>query len=200
MFHRVKNPFHSTSAFTYHYHHYHHHHHRCHHFYCRRQHHVHCHHTKPIVVIFRDALSVLTKIQNPRQKDLIFTDALSVLNKLPNPRQKDLIEVETALVYLAAQTHLTLQWIPAHCRIQGNEQAHQLVRERGPLDQEDRYISYTDEKTIFKTLSKKKWKQQRLYFSQSDSLHRLNRPEQVILAENWAQQTKCPHVQQVQGW
>ena len=89
---------------------------------------------------------------------VIFPDALSILSKLPNPRQTDLNEVETALVDLAAQSNLTLQWIPAHCGIQGNEQADQLAREGGQLAQKDRYTSYTDEKTIIKTLSKKKKK------------------------------------------
>ena len=39
---------------------------------------------------------------------VIFTDALSVLSKLQNPRQKDLNEVETTLVDLAAQTNLII--------------------------------------------------------------------------------------------
>ena len=112
---------------------------------------------------------------------VIFTEALYVLSKLQSPCQKDLNEVETALVDLAAQSNLTLQWIPAHCRIQGNEQADQLAREGGQLEQEDRYTFYTDEKTIIKTLSKKKWRQQHPNYNQSDSLHNLNRPEQVIL-------------------
>ena len=75
---------------------------------------------------------------------------------LENPHQKDLCEVETALVDLTAQTNLILQWIPAHCGIQGNEQADRLAREGGQLEQEDRYTTYTDEKTVIKTLSKKK--------------------------------------------
>ena len=95
--------------------------------------------------------------------------------------KKDLNEVETALVDLAAQTNLILQWIPAHCGIQGNEQANRLAREGGQLEQEDRYTTYTDEKTIIKILSKKKWKQQHPNYNQSDSLHKLNSTEQVIL-------------------
>ena len=126
-----------------------------------------------------------TEIRNnlPRAKPnvVIFTGALSVLSKLQNPRQKDLNEVETALVDLAAQSNLTLQWIPALCGIQGNEQADQFAREGGQLEQEDRCTSYTDEKTIIKTLSQKKWRQQHPNYNQSDSLHKLNRTEQVIL-------------------
>ena len=75
---------------------------------------------------------------------VIFTDALSILSKLQNPRQKDLNEVETALVDPAAQTNLILQWIPAHCWIQGNEKADRLARKGGQLGQEDRYTTYTD--------------------------------------------------------
>ena len=118
---------------------------------------------------------------------VIFTDALSVLNKLQTPRQKDLNEAETVLVDLAARTSITMQWIPAHCGTKGHEQTDRLGREGGQLDQEDRYTSYTDEKTISKTLTekkkkkKKKRKQQHSNFNQSDSLHKLNRPEQVIL-------------------
>ena len=57
-----------------------------------------------------------------------------------------------------------------------------FTREGGQLEQEDRYTTYTDEKTIIKTLSKKKkWKQQLQNYNQSDSLHKLNRTEQVIL-------------------
>ena len=76
-----------------------------------------------------------TEIRNnlPRTKPnvVIFTDALSVLSKFQNPRQKDIYGVETALADLAAQSNLTLQWIRAHYGIQGNEQAAQLAREGG---------------------------------------------------------------------
>ena len=90
--------------------------------------------------------------------------------------------MKTSLVDLAVQTNLTLQWIPARCGIYGYEQADRLAREGDQLDQKDRYTSYTDEKTIIKTLSKKKkWKQQHPDYNQSDSLHKVNSPEQVIL-------------------
>ena len=122
---------------------------------------------------------------------VIFTDALSVLSKLQNPHQKDLSEVETALVDLAAQTNLILQWIPAHCGIQGNEQADRLAREGVQLEQEDRYTTYTDEKTIIKTLSKKKME------AATPKLQPVRQPPQTeqdrtgysVQVDNWTQQT-----------
>ena len=64
---------------------------------------------------------------------IIFTDALSALSKFQNPCQKDVNEVEIALVDLAAQTNLTLQWIPAHYGIKGNEQADRFAGEEARL-------------------------------------------------------------------
>ena len=76
-----------------------------------------------------------------------------------------------------------LQDHPMHERMNQStsQQVNRLARDGGQLEQEDRYTTYTDEKTIIKTLSKKKWKQQHPNYNQSDSLHKLNGTEQVIL-------------------
>ena len=49
------------------------------------------------------------------------------------------------------------------------------------MTEEDRYTSCAVEDDQNLTLTKKKWKQQRPNSDQSDILHELNRPEQVIL-------------------
>nr|KAG5713187.1 hypothetical protein BaRGS_007714 [Batillaria attramentaria] len=53
--------------------------------------------------------------------------------------------------------------------------------EGGQMEQEARHVSYAEEKTIVKALSKKTWKEQHPNCNESDSYHKLNRPDQVIL-------------------
>ena len=141
--------------------------------------------------IKKAAAEIRNNLPPTKPNVVIFTDALSVLSKLQNPCQKDLNEVETALIDLAAKTNLILQWIPAHCGIQGNEQADRLAREGSQLEQEDRYTTYTNEKTIIKTLSKKKMK------AATPKLQPIRQPPQTeqdragysVQVENWTQQT-----------
>ena len=127
------------------------------------------------------AEDIKNNLLRTKPKVVIFTDALSVLSKLHNPRQKDLNELESALVELSSQINLTLQWVPAHCGIHGNEQADRLAKEGGQLEQHDKQVSYAEEKAIIKALFKKKWKQQHPNSNPSDCYQKLNRPDQVIL-------------------
>ena len=100
---------------------------------------------------------------------------------LQNPQQKELNELKAALVDLAAQTALTLQWIPAHCGIRGNETADRLAKEGGQLEQLNKQVSFPEEKAVIKTIFRRKWSQQHPDHSQSDSYQLLNRSDQVVL-------------------
>ena len=53
------------------------------------------------------AVKIRDNVPRTKPNVIIFTGALSVLSKLHSPRQRDLCDVETALVDLAAQTNLT---------------------------------------------------------------------------------------------
>lgn len=66
-----------------------------------------------------------------RDQVVIFTDALSVLCALKDPRNKTLNNLNSSLSNLATQVKLTIQWIPAHCGVHGNETADRLAKEGG---------------------------------------------------------------------
>ena len=53
----------------------------------------------------------------------------------------------THLAELSANHNVTLQWIPSHCDLYGNEMADQRAKEGSKLPQEDNYISFNEAKT-----------------------------------------------------
>ena len=72
-----------------------------------------------------------------------------LLSTLPNPQKQELIKLTSILSQQNDRVQVTLQWIPAHCGIDGNESADILSEEH------DKSVSYKDEKTIIKSFSKK---------------------------------------------
>ena len=63
---------------------------------------------------------------------IIFSDAKSALEALQNPTYQDQITSAIALgiryLIAAHAVHVTLQWIPGHCNISGNETADKLAK------------------------------------------------------------------------
>ena len=127
------------------------------------------------------ALDISRNLGRVKPKVVIFTDALSVLQALQNSKKKDLDELVTALTRLAGCTTVTLQWIPAHCGIQGNEIADRLAKEAGQLEQVESKISFADERTLIKSRFSSKWKQEHPGYNQHDGYYSLDRSEQVLL-------------------
>lgn len=126
------------------------------------------------------SISISQNTTKTKMKVVIFTDALSVLQRLNRP-SKDLNHLVDALTEICNKTQLTLQWIPAHCGLQGNEKADQLAKEGGNMNQEDKQVAYSDEKTHIKTSIQRKWKQRHPNHDPSDSYYGLSRGEQVII-------------------
>ena len=141
----------------------------------------------------------------PRTKPnvVIFTNALSVLCKLQNPRQKNLNEVETALADLAAQSNLTLSGFQhtAGSR-EMNRKTSLPGREASSNKRTDKPLTPMKRPSSKPSPRKKKWKQQHQNYNQSDSLHKLRqtRAGYSVQVENWTQQIYRPRVRQVQGW
>ena len=68
---------------------------------------------------------------------VLLTDALSVLQALQSNRDTELNDLSTALASLCRRHAVTLQWIPSHCNLPGNEAADSLAKEGTTKEQVD---------------------------------------------------------------
>ena len=94
------------------------------------------------IVIFTDSESAIQAIaQMQHHKQPIVTDILTTANKLHNQN-----DVETSI-----------QWIPGHCDIPGNDRADTLERQGTSKTQHDEQFSYATSKQIVQTKSRKIW-------------------------------------------
>ena len=92
---------------------------------------------------------------------VIFTDSMSTLKALLNlefsyPGIESLaLAVNNLLTSYDVQ--LTLQWIPGHCDLLGNEKADKLAKEGAKQDQPDNPASYKNIRRQLKNNSKEEW-------------------------------------------
>ena len=93
------------------------------------------------------ATEILGNLDKTSKKIVFFSDAISVLDALLNPKKKELNNITHDLSQMNARVEVTLQWIPAHCGVHGNESADILGKDGSGLDQHDQSVSYKDEKT-----------------------------------------------------
>ena len=94
------------------------------------------------IVIFTDSQSAIQAIaQMQHHKQPIVTDILTTANKLHSQN-----DVETSI-----------QWIPGHCDIPGNDRADKLARQGTSKTQHDEQVSYATSKQIVQTKSRKIW-------------------------------------------
>ena len=117
------------------------------------------------------------KFDKTHKKVVFFSDALSALDALQNPTKKELNNLTSILPQLNDPVEVTLQWIPTHCKVHGNESTDILAKEGSGLDQQDKSVSYKDEKTIIKSLTARKWHQKHPDFNHTDGYHYLDRAD-----------------------
>ena len=116
------------------------------------------------------AVSLIVDSTEDVSSVVFLTDALSVLEALIHNKSPNLAH---DISNLSNTCQVTLQWIPAHCGIQGNEEADQLAKAGGRQEQPDAPVSYREKVTIIKSIIKPR--------HTSDAYHALNRAEQVTM-------------------
>ena len=131
------------------------------------------------IVIFTDSQSAIQAIaQMQHHKQPIVTYILTTANKLHNQN-----DVETSI-----------QWIPGHCDIPGNDRADKLARQGTSKTQHDEQVSYATSKQIVQTKSRKIWHDMwargntgRIYYqhqqtpNQTDPINQLHRAHQTAV-------------------
>ena len=93
---------------------------------------------------------------------VIFTDSLSALQALENyssSQDRDICRLAQSLNKLLTSydVQVTLQWIPGHEDVSGNERADRLAKEGSKKEQYEKQCSYQTVKKMIKNNSKKAW-------------------------------------------
>ena len=135
-----------------------------------------------------EAYALLTAAQTLNQEErlptntVFLTDCRSILQSLQSPGGDQIFSnIRQEMSLLKNKTSVTLQWIPSHCGVGGNEEADQLSKMGSKLEQSAQPMSYSEAKTILRNNFRTEW-QQRLYIgTEEDSIHQLDRAAQVTI-------------------
>ena len=104
------------------------------------------------------------EIANVTPKDLIIlTDSQSALDAIENFKDQSSKHIEELIFICHSNSlrygiNITLQWIPGHCGIFGNEKADALAKLGSNMAQEDEKVSYNTTVSLAKAHSKNTWK------------------------------------------
>ena len=76
---------------------------------------------------------------------VFLSDSLSALQSLQStPAEKRTRQLRESFENLASTSTVTLQWIPAHCGIKGNENADRLAKEGGKQEQPETSMTFKE--------------------------------------------------------
>ena len=99
-----------------------------------------------------------------KEQVTIYTDSMSSIQRLErchSHHEKDLNDIQLCLKSLQEKNigPITLQWIPGHCGVDGNERADQLAKEACLLDQSDTEVDYASAKSLIRLHCQQEWLQ-----------------------------------------
>ena len=136
---------------------------------------------KAEAMALEEAATILERSERTKNNVVFLTDALSVLQSIKSNKDKEQHSLITKLTDLSKRYNTTLQWIPAHCGLRGNELADTLAKQGAHLEQNDSTTTYSEEKTIIKSCLKRKWKLEHPKYNKADAYNQLERHEQVVI-------------------
>ena len=135
-----------------------------------------------------EAYALLTAAQTLNQEErlptntVFLTDCRSILQSLQSPGGDQIFSnIRQELSLLKNKTSVTLQWIPSHCGVGGNEEADQLSKMGSKLEQSAQPMFYSKAKTILRNNFRTEWQQRLDIGTEEDSIHQLDRAAQVTI-------------------
>ena len=135
-----------------------------------------------------EAYALLTATQTLNQEErlptntVFWTDCWSILQSLQSPGGDQIFSnIRQELSLLNNKTSVTLQWIPSHCGVGGNEEADLLSKMGSKLEQTAQPMSYSEAKTILRNNFRTEWQQRLDIGTEEDSIHQLDRAAQVTI-------------------
>ena len=113
----------------------------------------------------------------------IFTDSLSALPALNSSNPDQMIQgLHSSLARLTAQSPESLQWVPAHMGLTGNETADRLAKIGSKARQTQNPVTYKEAKTLFHSRYNGDWKKENGgYQAHLDPIWRLERAQQTTI-------------------
>ena len=108
---------------------------------------------------------------------------MSALQALDSPDPEPMIQtLKTSLTNLNQIAQTTLQWVPAHVGLIGNEHADRLAKDGSKLCQPLVPTTYEDTKTLLQSTFRNSWQQRNGgYSARQDPIRFLNRPQQTLI-------------------
>ena len=125
------------------------------------------------------AADILSEQPNLSDKIVFFCDCRAVLQALEHNGKNEahIDRIREKLTSLSTKTVVSLQWIPSHCGVQGNEQADLLSKSGSSMAQPEHQISYHEAKTIIKS----RLGLPTLRYTTQDPIHNLPRFQQTVI-------------------
>ena len=113
-----------------------------------------------------EAYTLLAAAQSLNQEErlpsntVFLTDCRSILQSPQSPGGDQIFSNTTQeLSLLKNKTSVTLQWIPSHCGVRGNEEADPLSKMGSKFEQSVHPMSFSEAKTILRNNIRRDWRQ-----------------------------------------
>lgn len=125
--------------------------------------------------------SVRENMEYMKDNIVFLTDSLSIIQALKDPKNQSLRTLCTNFTAICNSKTCTVQWIPAHCDIPGNDAADHLAKEGSRKAQLDKATSLSEEKAILKMIYQRQWETAHPSYNKNDAIKKLRRSEQVTI-------------------